>query len=115
MGWPCYTRDRVHYTKCGECQKEVELHSTSWFERKLVCDSCHESLIKPLIEAFKEQYEAGVCEDTDDIKCPYCGHDNDSSDAFDGGEPKEWACGRCNMEFDIEVEYSYTFQSKRRE
>lgn len=115
MGWPCYTRDQIGYTKCGACQNEVEVDSTSWFEDKLLCIQCHDSKTKPLIEAFEEEYEDGVCDFTDEIKCPYCGYDNDSTDAFDGGEPKEWSCGRCGKEFDIEVEYSYTFLSKRRE
>lgn len=115
MGWPCYTREGIHYTKCGECHEEAKGNETLWFEDKLLCLPCHKTVTTPLIESFTEEYEEGACDWNDDIKCPYCGHDNEPVDAFDGGEPKEWTCSRCGLEFGVEVEYSYTFQSIRRE
>ena len=115
MGYPCYMRNRVNYTLCGECSEETECNETLWFEDKLLCLPCHEEVTKPLIESFTEDYEDGECDNNDDIKCPYCGYNNEPTDAFDGGEPKDWTCSKCGLEFEIEVEYSYTFSSKRSE
>ncbi|RXZ84608.1 hypothetical protein EBB07_00910 [Paenibacillaceae bacterium] len=115
MGWPCYNKDGISYTRCGNCSEETNAHETRWFEDKLFCLPCHESTVNPLIEEFTKGYESGECDWNDEIKCPYCGHDNEPADAFDGGEPKEWQCKKCGLEFDVEVEYSYTFQTIRRE
>ncbi|CAH1190342.1 hypothetical protein PAECIP111893_00284 [Paenibacillus plantiphilus] len=113
-GYPGYMRDGVDYTKCGECRKETRSNETHWFEDKLLCLPCHKSVTTPLIESFTEDYENGACDGEEEIKCPYCGHDNEPVDLFDGGEPKEWTCGRCGLEFDLEIEYSYTFSTERK-
>ncbi len=114
MGWPCYNKNGKSYTNCGNCDNETNTNDTLWFEDKLLCLSCHEKVIKPLIDSFTEEYEEGTCDWNDELKCPYCGYDNDSADAFNGGEPEDWECDRCGLEFDVDVEYSHTFQTKRK-
>jgi uncharacterized Zn-finger protein len=115
MSVSSYLINGVHHSDCGGCGKRTA--DTTWFDDKLYCQGCHDNLTKPLIEAFTEDYESGDCDNEDEIICPYCGYENDDADAFDGGEPSEWNCQRCGLEFEIEVEveYSHTFTTRRKD
>lgn len=46
-----------------------------------------------------------------DIICPYCGHVNDDSEAFEHDSGEAWQCFECNKEFVLEIEYEPIYRT----
>ena len=56
------------------------------------------------------------CDNTDNIKCPHCGYENQDSweclSGWDQQTEQQFECGSCEKSFVTEVEYSHCFTSR---
>lgn len=74
------------------------------------CDACDKRLDQEL------EWEAeGETLREDELVCPYCGASYEAEDAwhFDEGKTEEVECMFCGKKFDLEVEVSRTYSTKR--
>ena len=53
----------------------------------------------------------------DTVECPYCGYENDMSDALCNGlsddNTLDWECSQCEEEFEVQVEFDPTFSASK--
>ena len=53
----------------------------------------------------------------DTVDCPYCGHENDMSDALCDGlgsdNTLDWECSECEKEFEVLVEFEPSFSASK--
>lgn len=51
------------------------------------------------------------------VDCPYCGHENDMSDALSDGlssdNTLDWECSECEEEFEVQVEFEPSYSSNK--
>lgn len=74
------------------------------------CDACDKRLDQEL------EWEAeGETLREDELVCPYCGASYEAEDAwrFEEGKTEEVECMFCGKKFDLEVEESRTYSTKR--
>lgn len=53
----------------------------------------------------------------DTVDCPYCGYENDMSDALCDGCPDDnkmdWECQSCEKEFEVEIEFEPSYSASK--
>lgn len=70
------------------------------------CDECIDELLARVDwenESFRES----------SIVCPWCGYEDPDSFEVDEGEHEDFACRRCGKPFDLEVEVSTEYTTRR--
>ncbi len=74
------------------------------------CDKCD----KRFNQELAWESEGGTYKEKNVI-CPYCGYKYDDYDGyqFDEGKTEEEECPECGRKFDVEVEFSRTYSTKR--
>lgn len=70
-----------------------------------------------LLDLNLKSFDKGAIKIYDTVECPYCGCENDMSDALSDGlsddNKLDWECQGCEKEFEVTVEFEPTYSADK--
>lgn len=106
----------VEHDRCVECGiRRIDLDDVPWgHEKGFICKKCNKIKCQKYIDDFQatepDDFEFKY---KDHIKCPYCGHVNDSGETHEDDE--DFECGQCESRFIVEVEISIEYSTFKKD
>lgn len=117
--WGSYVICEEHDV-CRTCQiHRSKLTDTPWggkegWQCKPCADAEHKADKEEALAAMPDDHDEWDYQNLDEIKCPYCNYE--FSDSWENSEDNEklHECPRCDNEFTVTAEHSFTFNCQRK-